>query len=75
MEYRFVVMREAVWAAFVAIVLVLLQAFVEFDPAAITDWTTWAVAIAAAGVRAAAAAVLAAFTKGFVLNGEPPAAS
>ena len=75
MEYRFVVMREAGWAALVAIATVLLEALITFDPSVITDWQVWALGIGAAGVRAAAAAVLAAFTKGFVLNGEPPAAS
>jgi hypothetical protein len=70
MEYRFVVLREAAWAALVALAIVVLEAFVTFDPTAITDWTTWAVAIGAGGVRAAAAAVLAGFTKGFVLRDE-----
>ena len=69
MEYRFVVLREAAWAALVALAIVVLEAFVAFDPEAITDWSTWAIALGAAGVRAAAAAVLAAFTKGFVLHG------
>lgn len=73
MEYRFVVLREAGWAALVAIVIVMLEALVVFDPAVITDWTTWAVAIGAGGVRAAAAALLAAFTRGFVLRDEPGA--
>lgn len=71
MNYRFVVIREALWAAFVAVALVLLQALVEFDPAVITDWAAWSVSLAAAGVRAAAAAVLAGFTKGFVLRADP----
>lgn len=68
MEYRFVVIRELAWAAFVAIMTVVLQALVEFDPAAISDWQAWALGIGAAGIRAAAAAVLAAFTKGFVMR-------
>ena len=67
MDYRFVVIREAAWAAFVAIALVVLQALVEFDPAVITDWGAWGLALGAAGIRAAAAAVLAGFTKGFVM--------
>lgn len=69
MEYRFSVLREAAWAAVVAVGTVVLQAFVEFDPAAIADWQTWAIGIGAAGVRAAAAAVLAAWTAGFVTHG------
>lgn len=68
MDYRFVVVREAAWAAFVAVMLVVLQALVEFDPTVITDWGSWAIALAAAGVRGAAAAVLAGFTKGFVVS-------
>jgi hypothetical protein len=68
MDYRFVVIREALWAAFVAVALVLLQALVEFDPTVITDWAAWGISLAAAGVRAGAAAVLAGFTKGFVMK-------
>lgn len=73
MDYRFVVMREAAWAAFVAVALVVLQALVEFDPAVITDWRAWAISLGAAGLRAGAAAVLAAFTKGFVMTAKEPA--
>lgn len=71
MEYRFVIVREIAWAAFVAVMTVLLEALIVFDPEAIVSWQTWALGIGAAGVRAAAAAVLAAFTRGFVVRDEP----
>lgn len=68
MDYRFVVIREAAWAAFVAAVLVLLQALATLDLSTITDLRAWLIALAVSGVRAAAAALLAAFTKGFVMT-------
>lgn len=72
MDYKFVVLREAAWAAFIAVAVVILQAFVAFEPEAITSWSSWALALGAAGIRAAAAAILAGFTKGFVLKEEKP---
>ena len=35
-----------------------LQVAAEFEPATISDWRTWAVALGSGAVRAAAAAVL-----------------
>jgi len=68
MDYKFIVLREASWAGFIAITLVLLQALVGIQPEAVEDWKAWAIALGGAGIRAAAAAVLAAFTKGFALT-------
>lgn len=72
MDYKFVVLREAAWAAFIAIALLVLQTLVGFDPNGINDWKAWAIALGGAAVRAAAAAVLAAFTKGFALTEQKP---
>ena len=68
MDYKFVVLREAAWAAFIAVALVVLQAFVGIQPETITDWKAWAIALGGAGLRAGAAAILAGFTKGFALT-------
>jgi hypothetical protein len=73
MDYKFVVLREAAWAAFIAVAVVLLQALVAFDPEVITDWQSWFVSLGSAGLRAGAAAILAGFTKGFVLQEPSPA--
>lgn len=72
MDYKFIVLREAAWAAFIAVVLLLLQTFVGLYPENIEDWRAWAIALGGAGIRAAAAAALAAFTKGFALKEEAP---
>lgn len=74
MDYKFVVIREAGWAAFIAVALVFLQALVGIQPEAIEDWKTWAIALGGAGVRSAAAAVIAIFTKGFAIT-EPKASN
>lgn len=74
MDYKFVVIREAAWAAFIAVVLVVLQALVGLDPLAVDDWRGWAITLGGAGMRAGAAALLAAFTKGFALT-EPKVAN
>lgn len=59
MHYRFLVREETIWAVVVAVLTVLLQALVAFDPAEIADWRAWAVGLGAAMVRAAAGALLA----------------
>lgn len=74
MNYKFVVLREAGWAAFIAVALLVLQTLIGIQPEAIEDWKAWAVALGGAGIRAGAAAVLAGFTKGFALS-EPKAAN
>jgi len=73
MDYKFVVLREAGWAAFVAVSIVILQALVAFDPEQIGDFRTWVVGLGAGGIKAGAAAILAAFTKGFIIKEPSPA--
>ena len=55
---------ELFWAALTAVVTVVLQALITFDPAEITDWRLWAIGIGAGAVRAAAAALIVFFTRG-----------
>lgn len=57
--YDFKMGSELAWIAAVAAGVFALQVAAEFDPAVITDVRTWAVALGAGMVRAAAAAVLA----------------
>ncbi|MGE3267161.1 MAG: hypothetical protein AB7P40_00340 [Chloroflexota bacterium] len=57
--YRFKKLDEALWFMLVAVVTVLAQELLTFDGTAITEWRTWAVALASAAVRAAAGALLA----------------
>lgn len=54
---------ELFWAALVAVVTVILQALITFDPAEIADWRLWAIGIGAGAVRAAAAALIVFFTR------------
>lgn len=61
MTYNFKFFQELGWAAFIAAAIQLLQVLVLFDPSKITDWRTWAVALAAGCVRAAAGAAIAVF--------------
>ncbi len=58
MNYRFVALQELGWAVLIAVALVVLPALVTLDPAAVTDWRVWAVALGGASVRAAAGAAL-----------------
>ena len=73
MDYKFVVIREAGWAAFIAIATLLLQELATFNEAVLDDPVTWVIGVGLALLRAGAAAVLAAFTKGFVLKEPSPA--
>ncbi len=58
-RYDFKPLEELWWAALVAAVVASLQVVVSSDPAAVTDWRAWTIALAAAAVRAAAGAMLA----------------
>lgn len=49
---------ELGWAVAIAVAVVLASALVTFDPASVSDWRAWAVALAASVVRVAAATVL-----------------
>jgi hypothetical protein len=53
-EYHFRPTTEFGWFLAVTAIVFLLQAFVSFDPAKITDWHAWAVALGAGLVRAVA---------------------
>ncbi|HYE58493.1 MAG TPA: hypothetical protein VD948_08300 [Rhodothermales bacterium] len=52
------VQREVLLAVLVAALIPVLEQLVAFDPTAIANWRAWAVGLAAAMVRAAAAALL-----------------
>lgn len=61
-RYDFKFWQETGWAVMVAVVVQLAYVMVQFDPAAITDWKGWAIALSGAIVRAGFGAILAAFT-------------
>ena len=73
MDYKFVVLREAGWAAFIAVATLLLQELATFDEAVLGNPLTWVIGLGIALLRAAAAAVLAVFTKGFIIKEPSPA--
>ena len=70
MRYEFKAFDELFWFVLVAVVTVVLQALVEFDPARIDDWRSWAIGIGAAAVRAGAGAALAWLGKRQLTGGE-----
>ena len=63
MNYEFKWIHELAWAALVAASTALLQALTEFDPATITSWHTWTIALGAGIVRATAAGLLIAMAR------------
>lgn len=65
MQYKFKAVEEAFWVIVVAVAFALAQALLTFEPEKITDWRTWAIALAGSLVRAAAGALLA-------LRSKPP---
>ena len=62
-EYVWKRAAELGWFAAVAVVVFWLEILIKFDPDLITDWRSWLIAAGAGAVRAAAGALLAAFTK------------
>lgn len=72
MTYRFKPVAELGWGVLIAASLVILQALVTLDPAAITDWQTWAIALGGGAVRAAAGAALDYIRRGMTPDPEPP---
>lgn len=58
LSYSFRPKPELFWFLVVSVLTVAMQALIEFDPAAITDWRAWGVGIGAACVRAFAGAFL-----------------
>ncbi len=59
MAYKFKKLEEVSWAVLVVVVMFAAQVLIEFDLEVIDDWETWAKALGAGAVRAAAGAVLA----------------
>ena len=59
MNYHYRALQELFWFAGVAVVTVLLQTFLTFEPNEIQDWRLWAVGLGAAAVRAFAGAAIA----------------
>lgn len=58
MQYDFKIAQEAAFAFAVGAGTALIQIAVTFNPEMITDWSTWAIASGAAGLRAGAAMTL-----------------
>lgn len=56
-DYEFKPGQELAWFVAVALITTLAQYMIEFKPETITDWRTYAVAIAGALVRAVGGAV------------------
>lgn len=63
MTYRFKLGPETAWLVAVAVAVAVLQPLVTLDPAKITDWHTWLVALLGGAIRAAAGALLGVLTK------------
>ena len=63
MEYNFKGWQELSWFVLVAVATTALQALVEFDPAAVTDYRAWIISLGVASMRAGAGAALAWLTK------------
>ena len=63
MTYEFKRWHELAWVVGVAALIAVLSVLIEFDPAAIGDWRTWAIAAAGGAVRAAAGAAVAVLTR------------
>lgn len=53
-----------IWGAVTAVAVTVLQALVDFDPAAITDWRVWATGLGASAVRSGSQALLQALLSG-----------
>lgn len=63
MEYQFKPWHELAWFVAVAVITTALQALVEFDPVAVTDYRAWAISLGSASIRAGAGAALAWLTR------------
>ena len=59
--YNWRPVAEAAWFVAVAVLTIVLQALMEFDPEKIGDLKVWAVGIGSASIRAGAGALLAYF--------------
>jgi hypothetical protein len=74
MRYRFQPLEELCWGVVIAAGLVLLQGLVTLDPATVTDWQTWIVALGGAAIRAAAGAAIDYLRRSMVESAERPEA-
>lgn len=63
MTYTFKVWHELMWVLLVAVVPVLLQALVTFDPATIPNYQEWGLNLTLASVRAIAGGLIALWGK------------
>ena len=61
--YDFKPTSEFFWFLFVTALVQSFQVLKDFDPATITDWKAWAIALGAGAVRAVAGAALGWITK------------
>lgn len=65
-EYTYKRAAELGWGVVTALLIVAGETAISFDPAAITDWRTWAIGVGGALVRAVGGAVLAWLGRGVV---------
>lgn len=56
--YEFKPKPELVWAVVVAAATVVGEALIALDPAAVTDWQTWALGVVSGSARAAIAVLI-----------------
>ncbi len=56
--YNYKFWHEAMWAAGITALIFVLTSLLTFDPAGITDWRTWFIALASGTIRAVARPVL-----------------
>ncbi len=61
MHYDFKTAEEFGWAALVAAIAFIATQLTAVDPAGVTDWKAWAIALIAGAARAAFAGLLAKF--------------
>ena len=62
MTYDFKFWQELGWGCLVALIIQVATVLVTLDPAVITDWRAWFIALAGASIRAIAGVVIASFT-------------
>lgn len=64
--YHYKFDEELLWGLITAVMVVIGDVLVSFDPAVITDWQTWALGVVGAIGRAIGAALIAHFGRGVV---------
>ena len=58
MQYDFKIAQEVGWAVLIGVAVFAATTLMAFDPATVTDWQTWAVALGGGLARTVGAAVL-----------------